>query len=211
MEKIILGILMLNRRTVYEIRGIIQKSFKAMCSDSLGSIQAAIKRLLAEQMVTCREYVENSVNKKQYSITDKGREQFLDWVNTPAAISNPKNMELGKLMFMGLVPAEKRVSLIRDAITLLEEELSKLLALKASLSMVNEEKQRMAVHWGDDPEYLAGILNATRAPSILESANGIGDFQMLSLQYGIDGTKFQIDWYREVEKKLLIGTELLEA
>lgn len=202
MDKIILGILMLDRRTVYEIRSIIQKSFKAMCSDSLGSIQAAIKKLLSQQMITCREYVEKSVNKKQYSITDEGRKMFLDWVNTPAAISNPKNMELGKLLFMGLVPAERRLILVDEGIALLEQELTELLDLKASLSMLSEEKQRMAEHWAGDPEYLAGIQNATKTSSILDSANDIGDFQMLALQYGIDGTRFQLEWYRDLENKL---------
>lgn len=46
MDKIILGILMLHRMTAYEIKNVIKNSFKSMCSDSLGSIQVALKRLL---------------------------------------------------------------------------------------------------------------------------------------------------------------------
>ena len=35
-----------------------------MCSDSLGSIQAALKKLLMLEMVTFEELVEKGVNKK---------------------------------------------------------------------------------------------------------------------------------------------------
>ena len=45
MDKIILGILMLNRMTAYEIKNVIKLSYKSICSDSLGSIQAALKKL----------------------------------------------------------------------------------------------------------------------------------------------------------------------
>lgn len=204
MDKIILGILMLKRLTVYEIRGIIKKNFQAMCSDSLGSIQAAIKKLLAAQMITCSEYVEKSVNKKQYSITDKGRKAFLDWLHTPAAVSNPKNMEFGKLLFMGLVPAEKRLSLVGESIALLEEELAELLELQTSLQAVNEEKEWMKAYWKNDTEYLLGIQNATQTSDIVENVNGIVDFQILTLQYGIDSTRFQIEWFRDLEKKLKV-------
>ena len=64
MDKIILGILMLRRMTAYEIRNIIKNNFKSMCSDSLGSIQSALKKLFELKMVTYEELVEKGVNKK---------------------------------------------------------------------------------------------------------------------------------------------------
>lgn len=202
MDKIILGILLLKRLTVYEIRIIIKNYFQAMCSDSLGSIQTTIKKLLAAQMITCSEYVEKSVNKKQYSITDKGRKAFLDWLHTPAAVSNPKNMEFGKMLFMGLVPSEKRPFLVDESIALLEKELTKLLELKTAIQTASDEKDQMITYWKNDTEYLLGIQNATQISDIVESANSIGDFQMLSLQYGIDSTMFQIEWFRDLRRKM---------
>ena len=68
MDKIILGILMLNRMTAYEIKNVIKLSYKSICSDSLGSIQAALKKLFDLDMVTFEEVVENGVNKKRYAI-----------------------------------------------------------------------------------------------------------------------------------------------
>ena len=207
LDKIILGLLMLKRLTVYEIRGIIRKNFKAMCSDSLGSIQAAIKRLLAEQLITCQEYVEKSVNKKQYSITAEGRKVFSGWVHTPAEISNPKNIELGKLLFMGLVPIENRLSLVVESIALMEKELDELRAIQQSAAAQQEGEDQMVAYWNNDAEYAQGVRDATETAKIEESARDIGDFQMLALQYGIDVTRFQIEWYRKLERRIIEATQ----
>ena len=49
---------MIKHFTVYEIRQIIRQNFTSICSDSLGSIQAALKKLSQQEAVTFSEYVE---------------------------------------------------------------------------------------------------------------------------------------------------------
>jgi hypothetical protein len=39
MDKIILSLLLVNGKTIYELRGFIAHSLSSVCSDSLGSIQ----------------------------------------------------------------------------------------------------------------------------------------------------------------------------
>lgn len=78
MDKIILGLLMIKTMTGYEIRNNIKNNFSLMCSDSAGSFQSAIEKLLSMGMITCEEYVEKGVNKKRYTITDKGHSTFFD-------------------------------------------------------------------------------------------------------------------------------------
>lgn len=201
MDKIILCILMLQRLTVYEIRGIIKKNFTSMCSDSMGSIQAAIKKLLAAGMVTCSEYVEKSVNKKRYSITNAGRKALTDWLQTPADLADGKNMELGKLLFMGLVPAEKRLPLVDEMIAGLEKELSFLLDVQDSVA--ENGKVQAVDYWSQDPEYCAGIQKATQNPDMMENANGIGFFQIMTLQYGISNLQFNIEWLKALRVKMI--------
>lgn len=207
MDKILLGLLMLKRLTVYEIRSIIRSNFRSMCSDSLGSIQAAIKKLLAAQMVTCSEYVEKGVNKKQYSITDTGRKAFMEWLQVPADMTDFKSMELGKLLFMGLVPTENRLSLIDAIISKLEAELSGLLGIWASIQYSNDIEKAIE-EWKADTEYLTGIQNATRNLDVIENAKGIGTFEIMTLRYGIDSFRFNIDWFRTVREKLANGEPL---
>ena len=202
MEKIILGILMLRRFTLYEIRNIIKLNFKSMCSDSSGSIQAALKRLLASHLVTYTEYVENSVNKKQYSITDQGRDEFMHWLQTPADMSNSKNMDLGKLLFMGLVPANKRLELLDEMILKLETELAFVNLLWNEVQRFGSVDIQQALQiWFDDSEYHDGIIKATQCSDANESAKSIETFQMHTLQYGIDGLQFSVDWFRALREK----------
>lgn len=201
MEKIILGILMLKRLTAYEIRNIIRKNFKSMCSDSLGSIQVAMKKLLAGQLVVCSEFVEKSVNKKQYCITDAGREVFMLWLKTPADISKTKNMELGKLLFMGLVPAEEKSDLLDEIIVLLKKELSELEKIQIAVQH-STEKDQMTAYFRGDAEYYLGIQKATGITDVADNVNAIGEFQSITLQYGIDNTRFQLDWFKKLREQL---------
>jgi len=190
MDKLILGILMLKKLTVYELRAVIKMNFQAMCSDSLGSIQSAIKRLLDADMVTFSEYVEKSVNKKQYSITDKGRKELAQWLQTPANISGSKNMELGKLLFMGMLTTQQRASLIEGIVKQLEKDLDELLIIQSTIS--GKSKEQMIEYWNIDLDYFSGIA---------EKANSIGAFEELTLQYGIDLAKFNIEWFRKLKER----------
>jgi len=185
MDKLILGLLMMSRLTVYEMRTIIRKNFKDICSDSLGAIQFAIKKLLAADMVTFSEYVEKSVNKKQYSITDKGRAELISWLKTPANISGGTNMELGKLLFMGMVPREKRGYLIDEIVALFEKDLEYLLSVKSTFAEVSEESKKQAQEYFEsDPEYLAFAC---------ENIEPMAFFQKMTLQYGIDLAEYNIE------------------
>ncbi len=67
MEKIILGLLMLKRMTVHEIRSIVRKNFQTISSDSLDRIQSAVKKLATAGLLTYEEFVERSANRKQFT------------------------------------------------------------------------------------------------------------------------------------------------
>jgi len=192
---------MLKRLTVYEIRGIVQKYFQSMCSDSLGSIRSAVNKLLDAQMIVCNEYVERSVNKKEYSITNKGREAFLEWLHIPADLSTPKNIELAKIYSMGFLTAEKRKETLNESITMLENTLEKLTDIKDSINIA-EGKSQIVAYWENDPDYIEGIKMATQTANISEAASKIGDFQMLCLQYEIDMAKFQIEWFSKLKRQV---------
>ena len=200
MDMLILGLLMIKRHTVYDIRNIVRQFFQSMCSDSMGSIRSAVQKLLEAELVTVTEYVERSVNKKQYAITDKGRQKFLEWLHTPANLSLPKNIELAKLLNMGFVAAEKRMQLLDEIIALLESTLSRLQGVQSSIQ-IEDGKATAIAYWEADVEYLDGIKKVMQNSDVTKIATAIGEFQMLSLQYEIDITKFQIKWFRELRNQ----------
>lgn len=208
MDKIILGILMLKRLTAYEIRTIIRQNYSSMCSDSLGSIQTALKKLFAANFVTCQEFVENGVNKKQYSITDLGREDFMAWLKTPIDLSKTKNMDLGKLLLMGLVPANKQIALLDEILLKQNQELEELLAIQKRAEE-SDGKHMVFQYLKQDREYGLGIERASGLADLSESLNEIDYFQMMTLQLGIDSTRFTIEWFEQLKQRLLsrIGRE----
>jgi DNA-binding PadR family transcriptional regulator len=201
MNKLILGLLMLRQLTVYEIRGIIKRNFKTACSDSLGSIQAAIKKLLAAEMITFNEYVEKSVNKKRYSITDKGRAEFSAWLKIPADLGGSKTTENAKLLFIGYAPQKERFELIDGMIKNLEKGLGYMIALR-TYRKDNDGKDAVFEYWKQNPEYYEGLTKVTQITDMKQNADSFIFFQVASLLQGIDTIEFNIHWLKQLKEKM---------
>ena len=203
MDKIILGILMLRRMTAYELRNTIRDNSKSMCSDSLGSIQAALKKLLSLKMVTFEELVEKGVNKKRYAITDAGEKILMEWIKIPIDISKTKNIDAGKLLFMGYISKNEQKNLINKIILSLEEEYTALKNLKES---INFESERLEIenYLLTDTEYQKRIKNLNKKNNISENIKEISKFTLASLDYGIDAVDFNIRWFKKLKKKYIL-------
>lgn len=192
MDFLILGLLMLKRFTVYEMRKHIEMNFTSMSSNSMGSIQAAIKKLLQYGRVRFNEYVENGVNKKMYEITDAGREYFLAGISKPM-IHKEKNMELIKLFFMGLVESGKRPELLTAYIAELNKE----------LAFLNEVKRRTGAKPDIDDAYLAQIQE--NAPELRFSLNELRDiafYQAALLELAVAKTEAELTWFVSFLKRV---------
>ena len=201
MDKIILGILMLHRMTAYELRNFIKNNFKSMYSDSLGSIQAALKKLFELEMVTFEELVEKGVNKKRYSITETGREALIEWIKIPINTSKTKNYDFGKLFFMGYVSKKDQKTLIDKIILSLEEEYEALKKLKESID-VEEESEEIENYLLADMEYKDRIKNLDKGKELIENIIEISKFTLATLDYGIDVTAFNIEWFKKLKKRI---------
>ncbi len=201
MDKIILGILMLRRMTTYEIRNVIKNNFKSICSDSLGSIQIALKKLFELGMVTCEELVEKGVNKKRYSITDIGQETLMEWLKVPIDTSKTKNMDFGKILFMGYVPKENQKELIDKIILSLEEEYVSLKAVKDSIN-AEEERVEFEKYLLTDIEYKDRISSLNESNNISQNINEISKFTLATLDYGIDMAAFNIEWFKKLKENI---------
>lgn len=177
MDKIVLGLLMIKGRTIYEIKSKIEQGMNMMYSSSTGSIQAALKKLLALGFIEYNEIVEKGKYKKIYSITLKGVDSFNEWVNSPILANQAKNSELTKLFFMGLSDKEKREERIEKYIVSLEEihDALKLICAEGNLMNVpNEQKE-------------------------------LFNYQYLSAKYGVDTLAFEIKWYRKLLNNIKDG------
>jgi len=170
MDSLILGLLILKNRTIYEIKAKIKSGLNLMYSDSLGSIQAAIKKLLQKEFIEYSESVDNGKFKKRYSITEAGRNYFDQWINTPMRASQSKNADLSKLYFMGFSDKKTRVGRIGEYIQSLQE-----------------------IH-----DALESIYNEGRTMVIDKAFADILTYQLLSVKYGMDSLLFNIEWYKKL-------------
>lgn len=174
MEHIILGLLLLQSRTVYQLRERINKGLNLMYSSSMGSIQTALKKLLSGGYISFEEAVDNGKYKKIYSITESGKQRFFHWVNAPMEEQSPKSPELTKLYFMGLSSRENREARIEQHLLFLKEQYQ-------ILNVICEEADNVQI----SAEHL-----------------DIFQYQRMSAIYGRDLMKFNIDWYEGLLQKM---------
>lgn len=173
MDTIILGLLLLSSRTIYQLRERIDKGLNLMYSSSMGSIQAAVKKLLDSGYIDYKEIVENGKYKKIYSITESGKQFFFIWINSPIDSQHSKNPELAKLYFMGFSDVNCRED-----------------SIKAHINYLNEQ-------------YLALNAICEEADSVKypDEHKDIFVYQLACARYGRDLMKFNIDWYKKLLKE----------
>ena len=202
MDKIILGILLLKKMTVYEIRAYVKQNMKSMCSDSMGSIQAALKKLMGSGHVTVSEFVERGVNKKEYQISKLGREVFADWLRQPMDLSKSKNMEEGKFFFMGFIPRDERASAFEAYLQELKEEQAYLLGIQQVLkknedSVIEYNVNRVQA----DAQLKENLLAVTEKTDLKEAFWDIYGYQVNTLKYGIEKVAFDIQYFEQLLKE----------
>ncbi|MFV0362446.1 MAG: PadR family transcriptional regulator [Suipraeoptans sp.] len=194
MDIVVLGLLMMQKCTIYELRKLIENSFSLVSSNSMGSIQAAIKKLTDKHMVIFSESVENGVNRKVYEITEVGKTYFFAKVSSPMKYKE-KNMELSKFFFMGFANKENRIDLIDAYIMELEKE----------LAILDEVNTALAPRHVPSKNELAAMHNKGAANEITEdTVEGIAIFQYATLDLSIAKLQFEIKWFQDFKQKIVV-------
>ena len=199
MEHIILSLLLLKGMTIYEMRTYIQKNLSTVCSDSLGSIQTAIKKLLDKEYITVQEYIDNSMIKKQYSVTEKGVIYFKEWIGTPMNIQKMKNMEAGKFFFLGMASKEKRIAFLRDYIESLSAEYDKLCQIQQFIDNTKDSViETNIIRISKEPVLTEHLLNVSEETNLKEVVSNIYDYQIYMLEYGLARLREDITFYEKI-------------
>ena len=114
LQFIIEGLLMENDMSGYDINLHMQDTqlFKA----GFGNIYPALKKLEAAGAIGPREIVEAGRYKKIYALTDKGKKEFLAWLEQPMEIKKTNDDYLIKMYFYRFLPQEEVNALIAEFI-----------------------------------------------------------------------------------------------
>lgn len=139
-QTIILGFLMHRSMTGYEIRQRFGVSFSFFSGLSYGSIYPAIGKLEEEGLVTTETDVrEKGPKRKVCTITEKGRQAFLDALTGPLPLNRYKNSFLSRLFFFAFLPPEKRLEMASGYRAHVEEGLE---TLKSFEPLIRERADR---------------------------------------------------------------------
>ena len=127
MEFVILGLLLLRERTLYEIKNVFEDTIALFYSASFGSISSAIGKLLEKEWVGVQEQVEHGRNKKIYTITPAGTAVFQEWLSSPITSEKVKEPALTRLFFMGHLAPLERIAGIETHVAALEAKVPKVM------------------------------------------------------------------------------------
>lgn len=199
MEHIILSLLLLKGMTIYEMRTYIQQNLSTVCSDSFGSMQTAIKKLLAKEYIDVKEYLDNNMLKKQYSITTKGADHFKEWIGTPMNIQKMKNMEEGKFFFLGMASKEKRIAFLQDYIESLRTEYDKLCQIQQFVDNTrNSVIEANVIRIREDSVLTEHLLNVSEETELEDVISNIYDYQIYMLESGLRRLSEDIAFYEKI-------------
>jgi DNA-binding PadR family transcriptional regulator len=110
---VILGMLGLGARTGYDIKGIVDKSTRFFWAASYGQIYPELRQLEQDGLVTGKLAPTGGRKRKEYELTDAGREALASWAAAPPQMPELRDENLLKLFFADALPLEEALEQLR--------------------------------------------------------------------------------------------------
>ncbi|QJD83861.1 PadR family transcriptional regulator [Cohnella herbarum] len=174
MEFVILGLLMIRSLSQYDIKKILQRKVSPFYSASLGSIQAALKKLEEGFQVEWSEAAQQGRRKKLYTVNDSGKRHFMNWMLSPIAPSRLEQEMTTRLFFLGLMTPEERLVIVNAIVAELESSLE---------------------------EFDAASLEAAKI-TVPDHLRQIAAYQIKTLEFGIHLHRCMLDWFSQFKIEL---------
>ncbi len=138
----ILGILASEPASGYAIKKMLSESTTHFWKESDGSIYPILKRLLDEGLIQIEQ--EKARSCKIYAITDMGRKAFMQWLERQEYDHAVRNEFLLKIFFSRHLPKRKRMQLIKQYQTKLQNKKN---IYKGIHAMIEQEQNPDAPFW----------------------------------------------------------------
>lgn len=167
----VLGLLLIRDMTIYELRQAFSRSLALFYSASLGSLQVAVRKLLAAGLVSVRELREGRRLKKVYRIEPAGTEAFFSGMTAEIPLSRLEVTALARLHFLGLLKSTRERKEVLFLIVA---------AIETALAGLEELKGR-----------LSGL-------SVPAAERAVFAYQQKTLEYGIMAHRAGLAWFREL-------------
>jgi PadR family transcriptional regulator AphA len=124
-EYALLGILMTGPKHGYEMHSYFSSHMDQFWRLSMSQIYALLKRMEKNEVVISKgEWQNNRPAKKIFSITQTGKEEFLNWIYSP--VNHVRNLRIefmAKLFFIKELKLKRATDIIDKQIEILQEKL----------------------------------------------------------------------------------------
>jgi len=150
LNNIILGFLNYCDMSGYDIKQFMAHSTAYFYDASFGSIYPMLKKLEENGLVIVKESVEGGKYKKLYAITEKGRNEFMEWLEQPITLTRTRHEHLVRIFFYSFLPREKAIGLIQDFIVYVEGIYKELETVKKMIKGKAEIFQMATVDFGQE-------------------------------------------------------------
>jgi DNA-binding PadR family transcriptional regulator len=183
MENVVLGLLIIQSLTLYELNQAFKRGISMFYSASYGSLQVSVKKLINKGLINFEEKVEKGRNKKVYSVTAHGKDAFFHWMLAEIPVNKLEVTSLSKVYFLGLIPdLEQKKQIVLEI-------LSKIKLVQDDLIKMNEAISRIEI-----PAFYRDILK----------------YQLKTLDYGLNAHTFAREWFISLLNELESAPKLEE-
>lgn len=123
----LLGMLNMTSMSGYEIKNLCDKSISHFWSENYSNIYPLLKKMEAEGAVTMEKFQQESrPDKKVYTITDSGRQEFKDWLHQIPEIRKLREELLLQVFYGNMLSPKKLMEKIEHRKTHCEDVLHNL-------------------------------------------------------------------------------------
>ncbi len=140
--------------SLYDFKLAFSRGLSLFYSSSLGSIQVAVKKLLALGLIEIHERSTQGRAKITYRITDAGQAFFEAQFIAPIPSGRLEETVLARYHFLGLIKRQKRVEVLFFLTRAIETGLTELQTLKSSY-----DRQTIPEAWQEIAYYQLGTAD----------------------------------------------------
>lgn len=121
-QSVLLGFLMKQSMTGYDLKKVFSLSFSFFSGLSYGSIYPALKKMEKQGLISKQVHIQDGApNRKVYTITELGKSAFLNALRSQQAFELTKNTFMMKLFFFAYLPPEERRSCAMEQLISIQE------------------------------------------------------------------------------------------
>jgi len=148
-QSILLGFLMQQSMTGYDLKKAFSMSFSFFSGLSYGSIYPGLKKMEKLGLISKTvEIQDGAPNRKVYTITEAGREAFLESLRMPLVPEQHKSGFLMKLFFFAHLPPEERKAIAARHLETVEQIHSLLESLRPEIEARADRFQLLCFEFG---------------------------------------------------------------